>query len=236
MFGAEKRTKFFDKDRDLLLCHGDVDTFVLGPALGVFNHLYKVGLFSQQEGFLRIRDLWTNKTLGTLFIGDKASWGYDYESVVERKGRLFDDAAPLSVGAQVAGGVTRYAQQIATVMLRGNHSVYYGSFYRDGVEVEFSGVQEFCDEGFATIVFTLYKMTYDLRVLQLKEVCAALDLDTYAAGMDAIEEAAEEHSYSTIDAVVRRIVDDATLIRARGIMERRGEEALSIIPGVHQHD
>jgi hypothetical protein len=200
----ERPTRFFPRDRDMFVRSEDVRDLVVTPGVELFRTLNNLGVVSRLAGFLRITDTVHEEALAVCPIGNPSIWAHDYEGIVDGKGRLAFDT----------GLDTREVQSMATTLLRGHHVIHYGTYELNGIRVDFSGVQAYCDEGFCKIVHSLFKMVYDHRRKLIDDVCRATGFSYYFYGMDIIEVIAELLGISRIDDVVQHIVDTSTVATA----------------------
>lgn len=209
--------QFFPGDHKRFYTDWDVEEYVFFPLVAVVRILAGPGVLNRCASHLLIRWLRIDYEL-TFDIDTEAQPAY---RVVASDKRRLDDNVMLLARTGPSGPLSRYAQTMGTTLLTGDDVVHFGSYSEDGIAVEFSGVQAPGDEGICRMAFALLKILTDLRKVMLDQVRTALGLRYYTDAMDAIERVAAQLGFNTIDEAVARIVDDATLGRAKQIIQHR---------------
>jgi hypothetical protein len=210
-------SRFFPPDRHYFVREEDIDQLITPLFRALFLGMHENGLVNRPEGCLRAIDSRTNYPVAAHDLGDRKTWRYPYDQIVDGKDWLAADSS-------TDGFNTRVVQRVSTLRLRGGHVAYFGVYERDGLRVLFSGVQSFQDEKLAMIFWALLAGLYDLRVKCLQDVMAALRLDYYWQAMNEIEKVAEEFGFTSLEETVQRILDNDTMRRAAEIAARRKED------------
>jgi len=206
--------RFFDGDRELFFRRLDAEALLRARIEPMLKGLHDDGLIKRASGYLIacLTGEYGDTEVAILGFAPTHSPAYAHA----------DDKHELDLElSSESGFVTRHAQQVAVLRLRGRHTVYYGTFMQDGLSVAFSGVEAYWDEKIAQIAWALLAGLQDKRKDLLERVRRALGLSRHSEAMEAIERVADAFRYATIDEAVARIEEDAALHEAERILRKR---------------
>jgi hypothetical protein len=190
----------------------------LRPGLEALITAYAAsGLLNKAKGYLAIIDL---DAEGDAALIADFWFGEDRQEL----GRFHDIAGLKRALSENGNDDSDYLQLIAAEAVRGDDTIWSGSFLVDRTLVVFSGVQEVYDTAICKAAFAFYRALAQERTRQLKAAGIVLGLKVYADIAEALLEVMDKYGFSTIAEALKRVEDDRVLARAAEIEDARQTE------------